>query len=292
MLGGRAALQGRVKITLNPCHPDRLRGTLNPELAKGNGDQGGVEGPRECIPCYAVSGKNSLHCHSYPANLPAMSAQPQLEAITSPQTLTRKLRFFWILPLGQLVLCAALLWPIRLIVLRALHIPIPHIVEQTMLPDCQRWSPKQSFFLNSIIALDIPAGLVQLPYAMNSPTKREWSPEGMDEQIWRAVTWPFLCIPFWWIAGRAIDALTTAKHRLVRPRISLMETAIGSIWVAVGTLLFVSFLIMAGIKRDPELTRIAAAGGLWGLLGALSLIARFRQKRLPRLQEAATATTA
>jgi len=72
----------------------------------------------------------------------------------------------------------------------------------------------------------------------------------------------------------------------------LMETAIGSIWVAVGALLFVSFLIMGGIKRDPELTRIAAAGGLWALLGALSLIARFRQKRLCEPQHAATATTA
>ncbi len=160
-----------------------------------------------------------------------------------------------------------------------------------MVADCQRWSPKQDLFLSSVVALDIPGGLIQLPYSMNTPTKREWSPKGMNDLLWRAVTWPFLCIPFWWIAGRAIDALTAVKHQLVKPRIGLMETAIGSIWMTVGALIFVSFLVMAGIKKDLESTRIAAAGGLWVLLGALSLIARLRQKRLPRLQNAAAAAT-
>jgi hypothetical protein len=38
-VGGRAALQGRVKIALYLCHPDRPRTTLNPELAKGKGSE-------------------------------------------------------------------------------------------------------------------------------------------------------------------------------------------------------------------------------------------------------------
>ncbi|MGC2695645.1 MAG: hypothetical protein WA738_07625 [Candidatus Angelobacter sp.] len=221
-----------------------------------------------------------------------MIAATQLESIELRHPIISKIRFALLLPAAQLLFCAALLWPIRLTVIHALHITLPPIIEQTMMADCQRWSPKQNFLLTSIVALDIPAGLIQLPYSMNSPTKHEWTPKGMDDQIWRALTWPFLCIPFWWIAGRAIDALTAEKHRLLTPRIGLTETAIGSIWVAVGALLFVSFLVMAGVKKDPDLTRIAAAGGLWALLGALSLIARFRQKRLPRLQKAAaTATT-
>lgn len=65
-----------------------------------------------------------------------------------------------------------------------------------------------------------------------------------------------------------------------------MESAIGSIWLVVGALLFVGFLVMAGVKKDLHSTRIAAAGGLWTLLGALSLIARFRQKRLCEPQNA------
>lgn len=222
-----------------------------------------------------------------------MLATPQLKSIELRHPIISKIRFAWLLPSAQLLLCAALLWPIRLTIVHALHIPLPPVIEQTMVADCQRWSPKQDFFLSSVVALDIPGGLIQLPYAMNTPTKREWAPEGMNDLLWRAVTWPFLCIPFWWIAGRAIDALTVVKHQLIRPRISLLETAIGSIWMAFCALLFVGFLVMAGIKKDPALTRIAAAGGLWTLLGALSLLARFRQKRLPISQNAAaTATTA
>lgn len=71
-----------------------------------------------------------------------------------------------------------------------------------------------------------------------------------------------------------------------------MESAIGSIWMALGALIFLTFLVMAVIKKEPESIRIAAAGGLWALLGALSLIARFRQKRLREQQAQAIATTA
>ncbi len=70
-----------------------------------------------------------------------------------------------------------------------------------------------------------------------------------------------------------------------------MEPVIGSIWAVVGALVFLGFLVMAAIKRDLVSTRIAAAGGLWALLGTLSLIARFRQNRL-REQQQATAIAA
>lgn len=222
-----------------------------------------------------------------------MIATPQLKSIELRHPIIGRIRFSWLLPAAQLLLCAAILWPIRLTIVHELHISLPPIIEQTMVADCLRWSPKQDLFLGAAVALNIPAGLIQLPYALNTPTKREWSPKGINDLLWRAVTWPFLCIPFWWIAGRAIDALTVVKHQLVRPRISSLETAIGLILMALCALLFVNFLVMAGIKKDPELTRIAAACGLWALLGALSLIARFRQKRLREQQhEAAIASTA
>lgn len=198
------------------------------------------------------------------------------------QPITTRMRFALLLPAAELLLCAAFLWPIRLTIVHELHIPAPYIIEQTMVADCQRWSPKQDLFLGAAVALNIPAGLIQLPYSIS-----KWAPNGMDDLVWRAISWPFLCIPFWWIAGRAIDALRALKHRSLIPKIVLMESAIGSIWVAAGALLFVSFLVMAGIQKAPGLTRIAAAGGLWALLGALSPIARFRQKRLRERQNAA-----
>jgi hypothetical protein len=215
-----------------------------------------------------------------------MSAQPQMEAFAPPST--RKFRFAWLLPLGQLVLCAALLWPVRLIILRELHIPVPRIIGQTMLPDYVRWSYQQEFFLSSVAALNLPAGLVQLPYAMFNTTKRDWMPAEMDFRIWRAVTWPLLCVPFWWIAGRAIDALTRLKHRLVTPIIGWTETIIGFVLMAAcGTGFFGLLFGLPKEDRTLELTRFVAGCGLWALLGGLSVVARFRQWRFNKKQKAA-----
>jgi hypothetical protein len=203
------------------------------------------------------------------------------------------MRFALLLPVAELLLSAAFLWPMRLIIVHELHISLPPVIEQTMVADCRRWSPKQDFFLGAVVGLNIPAGIIQLPYSVNRPGRKQWSPAGMNDFVWRAVSWPFVCLPFWWIAGRAIDALRAVKYRSLIPRIRLMEAVIGSIWVVIGALLFLMFLIMAAFKKDAGLTRIAAAGGLWALLGALSLIARFRQNRLREQQHAAaTAATA
>ena len=208
-----------------------------------------------------------------------------MEASAPP--LTRKFRLAWLLPLGQLVLCAALLWPVRLAIFHALHIPLPHIIEQTMLQDYARWYNKQGFFLTSVAALNLPAGLVQLPYEMFNTTKREWMPVEMDFRIWRVVTWPLLCIPFWWIAGRAIDALTALKRQLVTPGIGWTETIIGFVLMAAcGTGFFGLLFGLSPNERSLELTRFIAGCGLWALLGALPVVARFRQWRFKKKQKA------
>lgn len=140
-----------------------------------------------------------------------MPATPQLDAIAH-QPFVTKIRFAWLLPAAQLLVCAALLWPIRLIIFHGLGIPLPRLVEQTMVPDYFRWASKQHFFLGCVTALNIPALVVQLPFVITSDAKREWMPAEMDFHIWRAVTFPWICLPFWWIAGRAIDALTVVKQ--------------------------------------------------------------------------------
>jgi hypothetical protein len=163
-----------------------------------------------------------------------MPPTPYLELIAQRPIIAR-MRFALLLPAAELLLSAAFLWPIRLLIVHELHIPLPSIIEQTMVADCQRWSPKQGFFLSSVVALNIPAGIIQLPYSVNRPSRREWSPDGMDDLVWRAISWPFVCLPFWWIAGRAIDALRAVRYRSSIPRIRLIEPVIGSIWVAIGS---------------------------------------------------------
>jgi hypothetical protein len=212
-----------------------------------------------------------------------MSTELQLEPAAHPSALNAsasKIRFAWILPLGELVLSAILLWPIRWIIFQALHIPLPRVIELTMQSDYFRWASHRHFLLTSVWGLNFPALLIQLPYIIVSPEKREWMPAGMDFQIWRAITLPFLCLPFWWIAGRAIDALIAIQYNRLNPLIRWIEMMVGSVWLVIGLALFIGFLFSPSADKDADLTRFAACGGLWAMIGALSVIAGFRQRRL------------
>jgi hypothetical protein len=57
------------------------------------------------------------------------------------------------------------------------------------------------------MALNLPVGIVQLPYVILNPAKQEWFPARMDFRVWRAISWPIFGLLFWWVAGRSTDAL-------------------------------------------------------------------------------------
>jgi len=76
--------------------------------------------------------------------------------------------------------------------------------------------------------LNVPSLLVQLPYVILNPDKKEWVPKSMDLWTWRAITLPLIGILFWWIAGRSMEALLAARPQLVRPRIRWIEAVVGA----------------------------------------------------------------
>jgi hypothetical protein len=170
-------------------------------------------------------------------------------------------------------------------ILRGLNIPLPYWVERIMAAGFFLWV-KTNFLLTSVTALNLPGLIIQLPYVITSPDKREWMPADVDFHVWRAITLPLFCLPFWWIAGRGIDALTALKHRQIAPRIRWPEVAIGSVWLAGGATLFIGFLVSPRSDKDINFTLFGASGGLWAMLGALSVIARFRQWRFRKKQKA------
>jgi hypothetical protein len=189
------------------------------------------------------------------------------------------------LPAGELVLCALLLWPVKLRILYALGIHLPSWLEQVMGGGYGLFPTSPSFSFDATAALNLPGMEIQLPYIILSADKMEWKPVAMDFRIWRSITLPFLCLPFWWMAGRAIDALSAIPKRKLTPRIGWVETILGFLLMATCGIGFVGLLFgVSKDDRDSVTIRFVAGCGLWAMLGSLSVIARFRQWRLRRQQ--------
>jgi hypothetical protein len=181
--------------------------------------------------------------------------------------------FRWIFPLGQLLLCWFMTAATYSLPLRWLYF---HYVVQI------------------IRGLDLPGGLVQLPSIFFRVDKTAWHPPGIENALWCAISWPVLALLFWWMAGRALEALQVLGHFQIRPRITLIESIIGGVFMAGGIVLVIGLTVGEGkrVYTDFDTGLFAAAGGLWAVLGGLSVVARFRQWRLRRtLKKSASGTS-
>jgi hypothetical protein len=162
------------------------------------------------------------------------------------------------------------------------------LVGTAMLPlGIVSWAYREHIF-EVVTGLNLPGGLVQLPEVIFTGTLQIWKPEGIDFRLWRGITWPLFCTVFWCLAGRAIEALVALKYHQVTPKIGWVETIVGFLVMAAGATIMYGMLFgLSSSERNWKLTRIAAAGGLWALLGSLSIVARFRQSKLRKRLSAA-----
>ena len=177
--------------------------------------------------------------------------------------LSRPIPFRWIFPLGQLGLC----W---------------------FTATAVYWSPFRWVYFHDVVliirGLDLPGGLLQLPITIARADKTDWHPPGIEGFLWSAISWPVLALVFWWMAGRAVEALHALGNLQIRPRITLVEAIVAGVFMAGGAVLVVGLGIEYRTRVYKEFTAavFVAAGGLWTLLGSLSVVARFRQWRLRR----------
>jgi fatty acid desaturase len=142
------------------------------------------------------------------------------------------------------------------------------------------------------LALNFPVFVAQLPYIAVSPAKREWVPKGMPPNTWRALSWPFVGILFWWFLGRGIEALRTARRSVVYPRIRWIETAVALILLATGLVTLIGILTTTPDDRsDLQFMTLLAGGLLWGILATVTITARLLQWRVAKRNAAAQATT-
>src|SRR5262249_55928229 len=172
------------------------------------------------------------------------------------------------LPLGQLVLCALILWPIRGLIFAELGLPVA--IRLTGPPLFLRSGPGRLFLewslssgRQTVAAINLPAGLAQLPTVFLRADRTEWRPAAVDFLTWRAVTWPLLGMVFWWIAGRGVDALIAARRKVLAPRIAWTETVLGFVLGAGGLASAIAFLFNAGLDlHDRQLQLFISSAGM------------------------------
>src|SRR5260221_14109790 len=85
--------------------------------------------------------------------------------------------FRWVLPFGQLMVCLVLLWQARGIVAWSFGLHLPPLMLGTSGLDGGHAA------LRAVAALNLPAGLIQLPYAIFSPSHTDWMPAGMNSMV-------------------------------------------------------------------------------------------------------------
>jgi hypothetical protein len=211
----------------------------------------------------------------------------------------RTFAFRWLLPTTQLLLCSVALWPLHPLLIQQVRDSIYAYRVRTnpppSLPEKQQQlvvplSPRQQFDFETFEhlerrewipqTLNLPCMLLQLPYVILDPAKQEWIPRGMNFRTWRAISWPLLGILFWWIAGRGIEGLIAARRRLIRPRITWIETITGAALCAFCAIAAVCMPLFSERDENFPMILFVAAFVMWSGLGGVVVAGRVVQWRL------------
>ncbi|HWX53472.1 MAG TPA: hypothetical protein VN176_02650 [Verrucomicrobiae bacterium] len=185
--------------------------------------------------------------------------------------------FQLLLPFGQLMVCAVLLWPSRGYIAWQFGLHPPRVLRIL-----GGLTPLTLSTSTAIRVINLPAVFIQLPYAIFSPEHTDWHPPGIDTQAWESVTVPLIGMVFWWLPGRALEALAAARHRILKPRIGWVETVVGFLLMAGGLTLLIGGLVFSPPTDRRDLMWPALSGGMWALLGGVGFAARIVQWRLRR----------
>ncbi|HEX7286649.1 MAG TPA: hypothetical protein VF532_10745 [Candidatus Angelobacter sp.] len=207
----------------------------------------------------------------------------------------RPFPFRRVLPLGQLLLCTLLLWPYRARIAFELfgvrmsyNAPAPPQqiivnaqgkIDYSSTPEFEKWVHAQENAFDTAAMLNVPVIFLDGLRYILSGNPQELKPRYVDFKIWRAVAWPLIALPFWWMAGRGAEALASARRKLIVPRLRWPETVISFLLMAGGLTLGVAFLLDAD-RSEPSLRLFATALAMWGILSSFTVVARLAQWRI------------
>jgi hypothetical protein len=135
------------------------------------------------------------------------------------------------------------------------------------------------------VILNFPVAVAQVPYLLIA--RREWLPQGILIEAWRALSWPFAGLLFWWLAGRGIEALSASFRSILQPRISWIEVTWATVLLVVGIVTLIGIVTSTpDDRRDKNFMALMYGGLLWEVLAGLTVTARFRQWRINKSKAA------
>lgn len=206
----------------------------------------------------------------------------------------------WVLPVAQLLICFVALWPARrhfvvgLMFGRLLSASAQQGTGQVSEPkrviELPELTPARQREVDAVyenelqdmrvpVVLNFPVAVAQVPISL--VTRREWVPQGMLKESWRALIWPLVVIVFWWLTGRGIEALSASCQRTIHPRLRSLEVTWAAVLVIVGIVTFIGIVTSTpDDRRDKDFMALMYGGLLWGILAGLTVTARFRQWRI------------
>ena len=199
--------------------------------------------------------------------------------------------FRWVLPIAQLVLCGVLLWSWRyafVLQFRSVaHAYWPTAIEKQVfdirIPALPQTPADGAALRIAELRLTIPA-LLNLPSIFFGLGIRTLVPAGMLPEFWHSISWPIFGVIFWWITGRAIEAIVTSRSGALSPKITWAETFVALFIITIAGVLVTGIIVDPSVRSDlifPWRLGLAACL-LWIFLGAVTVSARFVQWRISR----------
>lgn len=235
---------------------------------------------------------------------------------------TRSVPWRWVLPIAQLLICVVALFPALPLFYFQLktgeEIPREYLEWRfghrgdvdgrgsaapelhfnfDLSPEATRKRPfSMAMFREQIpIALDLAGMVFELPEAILSKHHSSWVPRGMMFYEWRELSYPLTSTVFWFVVGRAAEALSSLLKRKLQPRLRWWDGLIMLPPLVIGGLLIALVVsepqhVNFSGSLSPEMDHAVSFGSVfWFALGCFVyfvfvLQARAR-RRLRRMEE-------
>jgi hypothetical protein len=134
----------------------------------------------------------------------------------------------------------------------------------------------------AITGANIPGTAGEVLISLPTSWPESWHPDGLTLEAWRALTWPFFCLPAWWFVGKGLDGLLSGRW------LHWTMFAVGSalcVFCAV-LLLGLRFGLEASDRVDPW---VYCGLGFWSIAFGIPPFAWVQQRRRKRVASAGQA---